>query len=419
MPKAKQPIINLNMTNKTKNKKKKTRSKPTRLGYALRALGGFGGEAAGTYFGYGNVGRALGTSLGAALSKWLGSGSYSVQSNSMIYAPTGTIPSMHKSDQSVVIRHREYLGEIRGSKAFTTQRFFKLQPGNTDTFPWLSGIARQFSEYAIRGAVFHYVPTSGYAVSGDNPAIGSVMMQTTYRANDSLPTTKVEMLNEYWSSEGPPNEAFVHPIECSPKENPFSIHYIHTQPVPTGDSELMYDMGTTFVSTSGMPGDNNVVGDLWITYEIELKKPVVKTNLSSRAETYSASFLAPTTSSWFTTSTVNVTNTLGLTASGNTITFPTGTVGTYLVQILFYSSAGFSAIDLSGVGTLTNCTAVTLPRGVTYDRTVLTSGSVQVAVYTAAYQNVDPARSWSVTYPSATWTGTAGTCQLLITQLTD
>jgi len=178
------------------------------LGQGLRALGGLGGGALGGYFGAPGTGSAVGTSLGAALSKWLGAGDYTVVANSMLRAGP-TIPAMHSSGQSIVVRHKEYLGPVVGSANFTVQSVYTLNPGLVASFPWLSRIAACFQEYTFKGAVFHYVPTSGVAISGTNPAIGSVMMQTSYRSTEASPTTKIELLNEYWASEAAPNETLL------------------------------------------------------------------------------------------------------------------------------------------------------------------------------------------------------------------
>lgn len=252
------------------------------------------------------AGGALGTSLGASLSRWLGSGDYTVSQNSIVQkmSPNGTIPAMHAESQTIVVRHKEYIGPVRGSTTFTVQQQFALNPGMSETFPWLSQVAARFQEYRIRGAVYHYVPTSGTAVSGSNPALGSVMMQTAYRANESPPRSKVEMMNEYWSSEASPNEAFCHPIECNPKENPFNVQYVRNGTIPVGDSVLMYDAGKTFLATSGMPATGNIVGDLWITYEVELRKPVLESNSVSLQSANSIFSLPPASSGAFRGTTV-------------------------------------------------------------------------------------------------------------------
>lgn len=270
---------------KTKMKMKKKKVKPvtekelTKLGAMFRYLGATAGGAAGGIIGYPLHGAAVGTSLGAALSKWLGSGDYTLSKNSLALGTN--VPMMHKDGQSIIVRHREFVGEIKGSTAFTVQNSVVLNPGLSSSFPWLATVAGAYSEYRIRGMVFHYVPTSGASVASTNTALGTVMFQTTYRSSDVAPSSKLEMLNEYCSNETIPSCELAHPIECAPKENPFQIQYVRGGAVPAGDSSLLYDLGTTYIATSGMPANGNTIGDVWMSYEIELKKPVVSSNVSN------------------------------------------------------------------------------------------------------------------------------------------
>lgn len=410
---------------KPRTKKKTTKRKEvTLLGQALRALGGLGGGAIGGMMGNPVTGANVGTSLGAAISKWLGSGDYTVQQNSIVTASmkgSNAIPMMHNLGQSVTIRHKEFLCTIKGSRNFTLQRFFLLQPGDTNTFPWLSGVANRFQQYRIKGMVFHYVPTSGYAVSGTDPALGAVMIQTSYRANDSDPTSKVEMMNEYWASENIPSDSFCHPVECSPKENPFQVHYVRTLPVPTGDSPLLYDIGKTYVATQGMPDDGKNVGDLWVTYEIELMKPQINSNVLS--ETLSGFAQA--------TSGVAPGNPLGvslLTSTGplsfsilsRTITFPLGTLGRFLISVNWPASGSFSAFDSAGAPVYTNCegTAITsegfFNSFVTF--TAGTGATLNRGFYQVGVNIVDPSNVATVQIPASTWTGTALRANVTITE---
>ncbi len=109
------------------------------------------------------------------------------------------------------------------------------------------------------------------------------MLQTSYRATDSAPTSKIEMLNEYWSTEVVPCETTCHPLECNPAENPFNIQYVRSDSavLPVSDSPLLYDLATTHVATEGQSTDGAALGDLWVTYEIELKKPVLSSNVTA------------------------------------------------------------------------------------------------------------------------------------------
>jgi len=259
---------------------KKERKEMTKLGYLFRSLGSGAGALLGGYAGYPAQGAAVGTSLGAAISKWLGSGDYEIASNSIL--GVGPIPAMHKDGQSIILRHKEFVGEIKGSTTFAVQKTVNLNPGLAGSFPWLATVAQSFSEYRIRGMVFHYIPTSGASVAAANTALGSVMIQTTYRSSDSAPQTKLEMMNEYCANEIVPSETMCHPIECDPKENPFQIQYVRGGNIPSGDTSLLYDLGTTYVATSGQQTSGTVLGDVWVTYEVELKKPVVTSNVMAQ-----------------------------------------------------------------------------------------------------------------------------------------
>lgn len=253
-----------------------TPNEVSQLGQALRALGGGLGSAAGGYLGYPVAGGQIGHTLGAALSKWMGAGDYQIAKNTLL--SSGDVPAMHNTGQSIVVRHKEFVTEVTSSINFLVRKTINLNPGLPGSFPWLSNVAKNYQEYKIRGMVFHYVPTSGTAVGSTNTALGSVMFQTTYRASDAPPGSKAEMLNEYCANECVPSDTVCHPIECDPKENPFQIQYTRNTAIPAGDSQLLYDLGTTYIAVTGQQANDVVLGDVWVTYEVELKKPVVITN---------------------------------------------------------------------------------------------------------------------------------------------
>jgi hypothetical protein len=308
-------------------------------------------------FGVPISGAAAGNSLGASISKWLGSGDYEVHQNSLVsrVKASSGIPMMHNNSQSVVVRHKEFLGEIRSSTDFTIQRSYPLNPGRPDTFPWLSRIAGRFQEYAFKGVVFHFVPTSGSISS--TQALGTVMMQTSYRTTDAAPVSKIEMLNEFWSSESVPFEPFAHPIECDPKENPFNVHYVRSGDVPNTDTLLAYDLGRTFVATSGQSTDGVAIGDLWVTYEVELKKPLLSSDVTAPAQYNLSSFEPGTAATMFLTRTTSFgTLPVEFASSTNTIIIPDGEVGRFFITISLLSPANIAGpISWIGTPTLTNC----------------------------------------------------------------
>lgn len=397
----------------------------TRLGSALRALGGLGGTAIGGLIGMPSAGSSVGSNLGASLSRWLGSGDYTVDSNSIVTQTlkgTDSIPAMHKRGQGITVRHKEYLGSVKGSTGFLVQDVFALNPGSSRTFPWLADIASRFQEYTIKGLVFHYVPTSGTAVSGTNPALGSVMLQTSYRASDTDPASKVEMMNEYWASEAMTTEAFCHPIECAPTENPFKTQYVRTGLVPAGDNILFYDLGRTVLATMGQPASGNVIGDLWVTYEVELRKPVLSSAINSTTSSAAFSCLAPSTTSYFTLTNPTYTGTLPVSLLVRTLTFPKGAIGTFNVSIILIPTSVFTQVDWSSAPSYSNCAAMFLDAYQTFTFAVsaATNGgdSLTSVIYTTNVAITDPSLTASVTFPSlATLTGTALSCNVVISQI--
>lgn len=405
---------------KMAKQQKKMNSEVSALGKMLRAVGGIGGTALGGYVGQPGAGAAIGTNLGAALSRWLGSGDYTVTSNSIVSRSlkgSASIPVMHTDGQTVRIVHKEFLTEIKGANAFTVTDAFELNPGNNKTFPWLSRIANQFAEYSFKGVVFHYVPTSGTFSGGSNSALGSVMMQTSYRATDTSPSSKLEMLNEYWSCESVPSETMAHPIECNPKENPFNVQYVRTGSVPVGDSKLLYDLGITTVAVSGQATGGTVLGDLWVTYDVELKKPLLKSNVTTDtlvSIVNGQTSISPT-NYWGTAPEYNYANNIPITVSGRQITFGRKTQPyVYRINVLITASTVFSACDLGTGPTITNGEIVAV-NGDQFNRTFASNCNTGFITMDVVINN--NSEESVLTLPSPTITGTIDSSYLSITSM--
>lgn len=230
-------------------------------------------------------------------------------------------------------------------------------------------------------------------------------------------------MNEYWASENIPSDSFCHPVECSPKENPFQVHYIRSLPVPSGDSPLLYDIGKTYIATQGMPDDGNIVGDLWVTYEIELMKPQIQSNVSTSVSQGLAEALGSITAgtSPLGSSLAAVEGSIPFTMQNRTITFPTGLVGKFLIVARIAGSPTFSAFDWSGTVGYTNCVATGVDTsGASYTRTVMAAGAgatVNSGYIVVGVELTDPSATATVVVPGAAWTGTAGTCRVTISEL--
>jgi len=398
-------------------KKANATAELTRLGAALRGLGGLGGSALGGLVGMPSAGAATGRSLGATISRWLGSGDYEVSTNSIVKGvKSGSIPMMHQAGQSIVVRHKEYLGDVfsgTGSPTgFSVVNSYTLNPGLAASFPWLAGIAANYQEYTWRGLVFHYVSTSGNA-TGTNTSLGTVAMATNYRATAPAYTSRLTMLNEYCSTDSKPSEDFVHPIECDPKENPYAVQYVRSGAVPAGEDPKTYDLGVTSIATQGMQTASENLGELWVSYEVELRKPIANALLASTANYGYGSLTGAGLGHALGTTYTNTGGSAISGLSGQTLSFARGLQGTFVLTI---STPGASLTTVQSYGlSYTNCISVLVAEPVA--STMTSTGGTFVWSYILHIP--DGTLQASVTASSTPYSGSASATSVYFTQITN
>lgn len=246
----------------------------------LSAGGAAAGGALGTYLG-GPAGTAIGSFLGGKIGHLVetitGFGDYNINSNTIMkggMSPPQVVNSVNKG--GFIIRHREYIGDIQATMAFSIRKY-PINPGQSITFPWLSQIAANFDQYRFRGVLYEYKSTSSDAVlsSATSSALGSVSMATDYDALDQPYTNKREMLNSLFANSNKPSCSFIHPIECKRSNTPMQLQYTRTGAFPPNSDARMYDLGNFYLATEGMQADGGILGELWVTYEVEFYKQQV------------------------------------------------------------------------------------------------------------------------------------------------
>jgi hypothetical protein len=206
-----------------------------------------------------------------------GRGAYKVTTNALLNDGNtmgSKVPSFIGSDKAVRVTHREYLGDVNSSTAFTNQYVLDINPGLFATFPWLSTLAVNFEQYQIMGMVFYFKSTSATALNSTNTALGTVIMATQYDALDTDFVSKLEMENYEYSSSCKPAEDMLHPIECAPRQTTLEHLYVRTGAVPSSADQRMYDLGKFTIATAGSQAAA-VIGELWVSYTIDLYKPLL------------------------------------------------------------------------------------------------------------------------------------------------
>jgi len=275
------------MTRKTikfpkKEKSTKPKQKKTPFADTGRLLGGIASNVTGIP-GLGNLGKLLGSHIGSIF----GSGDYRIAGPTpTMNVLQGSPPKFSSTRATNIVCHREYIKDITGTTAFANT-VLRLNPGDTQTFPWLSTVAANYSQYRFHGVVFEFKSLITDFVVGGAP--GVVIMSTNYNADDPAFTNKRQMENSEFAVSVKPTENIMHMIECAPDQTSINELYVRLGNNPTGIDLKTTDLAAFQLATQGNPAQ--LLGELWVTYCVEFFKPEMVTSglgFSSRVERTSA-----------------------------------------------------------------------------------------------------------------------------------
>lgn len=312
-----------------------------------------------------------------------GKGDYAVTRNELTipgsYGTSAQIGMMH-GGKGTRVRHREYVRDVPSSTEFNNITF-RIQPTNSQLFPWLSALAQNFEQYKILGLIFEFRSLSANALNSINTALGSVSMATQYNAEDTPFQNKQQVLNYQFGTSCKPADDMIHPLECDPGETPNQPLYVRIGN-DQGDDRL-YDFGVLNYVTIGMQQANVTIGELWVSYDIIFFKQRISSGLGFGLNTamyrYFGQTFSPDDGHPLGTSAVSQFDSIGMsfeyeeskTPGGVdcTASFPIGTEGLYLVQNQYFGTgAPQGAPQAHGTIEYTNCEIVTslyrgLPEG--------------------------------------------------------
>jgi len=417
-------MIKQNISKQTKPAKKSQagNKKPKQKGSLGRNLLSQGASLLGGMLG--PVGSSLAQNGANWLSDVLGMGDYEIKENSLMNANSG-VPTFKESKHSVRIRHREYLGDITGSVAFS-DRAYSINPGLETSFPWLSNVAYGFQQYRFHGLLYEFVSTSANALNSVNTALGTVVMSTQYNATLPNFLNKAEMEQYEFSCSTPPSKSLIHPVECNPEETPLDHLYVRAGAPPANSDLRMYDLGIFQLATVGMQAAANI-GELWVTYDVEFFKPRIQpggaypgqfTRIDNGPYTASPDVLGSIQTNPKGTLGVTISNTNG---GWDTIFFPSSiTSGRYFVYVTWTGSVAaglnitnptFSNLTQQSLFKLGTANYVGCPFGGTSNAT---QGSIAFFVTVNGYS----ANGSSIVFSNAqTLPGTPSSCDVLVVAL--
>ena len=268
-------------------------------GMYMGGRGGYWGRKIGGLFGRAALGDKLGDIGGSLIRQFVPGGNLAMTAaNAASRVMTGQgeyisnnlvrggdpIPSFvpQKDGSSVIISHREYIGDVYAPPARETfqNTAYSVNPGLERTFPWLSQVAQNYDEYTIHQLMFSYRSTvSDFAASTGQ--IGQVIMATIYNASSDPFSDKAAMMQYDSSMSTKTSESMIHGVECDPKKlsGPMG-RFVRSNPVLVGQDINQYDHGLFNIAVTETPTgyENQAMGELWVSYTVELRKPKFFTN---------------------------------------------------------------------------------------------------------------------------------------------
>lgn len=215
--------------------------------------------------------QTIGSALGARLSRFIGSGDY-------ISAETPVVNSLIRSsaspqnsfgDKGINLKHREFITDIsNGTSGVFTVRSFRVNPGISTTFPFLAQIARNFEEFKFKGLIFEFISsTSPYF---NNGAMGTNIMAMDYNPSNANFVSKIAMENSDFAISARPDVGMCYGIECEQfAQNCYFILQPNSGSLPVTST----DIGEFQFATQSPLPTAAVLGELWVTYDVEMSKP--------------------------------------------------------------------------------------------------------------------------------------------------
>lgn len=226
-----------------------------------------------------------------SITKISGLGDYEVDTNSVQAAATAgkfgnDIPMMVNSKCCNTIRHREYLGDVFSSSSGFSAIQFSINPGLFSTFPWLAPIANCFTSYRMRGLVYEF--NSLATEYSAQTSLGFVALGTQYNTIDPPFTDKITMLNSEYANSRKPSETFLHAVECAANQLVLQQLYVRDQGPPNDTDIRFYDLGTLTLACGGQAANDELIGELWSSYEIEFFQPKNDFQFNTLFDSYKA-----------------------------------------------------------------------------------------------------------------------------------
>lgn len=322
-----------------------------------RDIGGAIGASIGSAIGVPTLGKRLGGHLGNLAAKritkrfrgrglYTGHGAYSANALVAGGSSAPEVPSFSVSDDTgaVTISHREFITDIYGPTTQFNVQTYVVNPGLDSSFPFLSQLAQNYEEYQFTQLMYTYRSTTQELGSSTTGQLGSIILCTDYNVTHQPFADKGLMLEYIGAQSAKTTEHCIHGVECDPmKLSGPAGKYVRVATQPPGEDLRSYDHGLFQLAIANSPTayQNQVLGELWVSYTIELRKPKLSIgrglNINEdvfiqTAPTDRANYMSPAATLY-----TGYYNNIGCTVSTATnnlvVTFPAGIGGLFKLEV--------------------------------------------------------------------------------------
>jgi hypothetical protein len=256
---------------------------------------------------------------------------------------------------NLTVTHKELLLNVNTTVGFTTLSQI-INPGNSQTFPWLSGVAGNFQKYKFRNLEFIWIPSCATSVPGN------VIVAMDYDANNEVPSSQFAMSG--YEDEKSGNFYSQFNLKCKNINLNKSKQFLVTQELnPKGDL-TNYHLGIVYVGTINGPVTQIIGGQLWVQYTVELINPTMQPSYTFNNQYYLQNYMLGSNNS-----TISLISPLGTTNDFKSLGTSVGPVSRYYDitgnnsgTTMTFKSNGVFMIRFAqiGKGNMTSTTSMTV-----------------------------------------------------------
>jgi len=242
---------------------------------SIRDVGRGMGTGIGKAMGKPGRGAKMGKAIAARVSKIMGQGDYTtnqgdVAQNSLFKGNSAASASFSNHPGGVRVQHREFIQDITNGAvagAFANNTFI-VNPGLSFVFPYLAQLASNFEQYKFHGLCFEFISSvSPYQATG----LGTYAMAMAYNAMAPSFTSKPAMENSDYAISARMDGCAMYGVECAPNTQAQEYYYIRAPGVATPVN--LTDLGLMQLATVTPLPALAVLGEMWVTYDVELIRP--------------------------------------------------------------------------------------------------------------------------------------------------